>query len=170
MTISDEERRAAAGWAADCAERALPRFEAAAPADPRPRAAIAAARTFATGGRRTRPLQAAALGAHAAAREVGDPAASAAARAAGFAAATAFTHDEDTIGTIGHILGSAVYAARARSLAAGDDPTAADEELDWAIEHVPPTVCALVRRVPRAAARPRSLEPLQARLDAALRG
>jgi len=37
QTLSEADRRAVAAWAADCAERVLPIFEAAAPGDGRPR-------------------------------------------------------------------------------------------------------------------------------------
>jgi pimeloyl-ACP methyl ester carboxylesterase len=57
MTLSDEERRLLALWAADCAERVLPLFEAKAPSDTRPREAIAGIRAFAHGGKRTAHLR-----------------------------------------------------------------------------------------------------------------
>jgi hypothetical protein len=87
----------------------------------------------------------------AAAREVGDPAATAAARAAGLAAATAYTHALATPHQPKHVLGPAVYQALARELAAGNDPSVGDEEIRWAIEHASPTVCEVVRRFPSAA-------------------
>lgn len=49
QTLSEADRRIVAGWAADCAERVLALFEAEAPADGRPRDAIARARAFARG-------------------------------------------------------------------------------------------------------------------------
>src|SRR2546423_5464954 len=49
QTLSEADRRLVAAWAADCAERVLGVFEAAAPADDRPRAAIARARAYARG-------------------------------------------------------------------------------------------------------------------------
>src|SRR5262249_51489321 len=91
MTLSDDERRLVGFWAADCALRVLPLFEAKAPSDARPREAIEGARAFARGGKRTAKLRSLALAAFAAAREVGDPAATAAARAAGLAASVAYT-------------------------------------------------------------------------------
>jgi hypothetical protein len=77
MTLSEEDRRLIALWAADCAERVLPLFEAQAPSDTRPRLAIEGIRAFALGGKRTGHLRSLAWAAHAAAREVGDPLASA---------------------------------------------------------------------------------------------
>jgi hypothetical protein len=49
VTLSDEDRRLVALWAADCAERVLPLFEAKAPSDTRPRKAIEGTRPFAIG-------------------------------------------------------------------------------------------------------------------------
>lgn len=76
-------------WAAECAEQSLPLFEGQAAADPRPREALAGARAFARGELRIGPVRALAAAAHAAARDVTDPPAIAAARAAGQAAAMA---------------------------------------------------------------------------------
>lgn len=88
MTLSEEDRRLVGLWAADCAERVLPLFEAKATSDTRPRKAIEGIRAFALGGKRTGQLRSLGRAAHAAAREVGDPVATAAARAAAYAAAT----------------------------------------------------------------------------------
>src|SRR6478752_5634477 len=49
QTLSEGDRRLVAAWAADCAERVLGLFEAAAPEDRRPREAIARTRSFARG-------------------------------------------------------------------------------------------------------------------------
>src|SRR5919201_106491 len=92
FTLSLESLRAIGGWAADCAERALSVYETHANSDTRPRAAIEGIRGYTSGGKRTARLRSLALEANAAAREVGDPAAAAAARAAGLAAASAYTH------------------------------------------------------------------------------
>jgi hypothetical protein len=96
---AEQDRRSQALSAADSAERVLPCFEEAFPNDDRPRQAIEAARAWARGEIRVGEARAAALAAHAAAREaiagpangctVARRAASAAARAAGHAAATA---------------------------------------------------------------------------------
>lgn len=170
MAITDEERREVAEWAASSAERVLPLFEAMAPADARPREAIEIARVFAAGGRRNRKLSRVALAAHRAGREVGDPVGLVVARAASLAAATANIHDETTIGTLGHILGPAAYAARARELASGDDIAVADEEVHWAIEHASPAIRRLVRRVPASASGHARLDAIQHQLDVLLRG
>lgn len=148
-------------WAADCAERVLPLFEAKAPSDGRPRQAIEGIRAFARGEKRIGELRSLASAAHAAAREVGDPAATAAARAAGHAAATAHMAT--------HALGSATYGARARGLAAAGRSGVDDAEIRWAIEHASPAVRDVVRRMPvRAPSRGR-LGALLSRLDAGLR-
>ena len=87
QSLSEDDRRLVAGWAAYCAERVLPVFEAGAPGDERPRALIARARAFARGelgaaeGIRRRFRGGVGAG------EVPDPAALAAARSAGQAVA-----------------------------------------------------------------------------------
>ena len=68
-------------WAADCAEQALPIFEAEHPGDDRPRKAIEAARLFAIGMITRKELDAAWAAAWAAARAAARDAARAAARA-----------------------------------------------------------------------------------------
>ena len=86
FSLSLESLRALGGWAGDCAERALSVYEMHADSDSRPRAAIEGIRMFANGGKRTAQLRSLALSAFSAAREANDPAAAAAARAAGLAA------------------------------------------------------------------------------------
>jgi hypothetical protein len=49
LTLSEDDRRVLASWAADDAERTLPLFEARAPADRRPRDAVDGLRAFARG-------------------------------------------------------------------------------------------------------------------------
>ena len=169
MTLSEEDRRLVGVWAADCAERVLPLFEAKAPSDTRPRQAIEGIRAFALEGKRTGRLRSLAWAAYAAAREVGDPVATAAARAAGLAAATAYLHALATPHQANHVLGPATYGARARELAAVDDPSVGAEEIRWAIEHASPAVRAVVRRMPvRGPGRSR-LGALLYQLDAGLR-
>jgi len=169
MTISDDERREVARWAAGCAERGLPLFEAVAPGDARPAAAIEIARAFANGTtRRSRVLTGIALAAHRSGREAGDPVGLAVARSASFAAAAANIHREGTVGTLGHILGSASYAALARELAGGG-PEAADEEIRWASAQASPALRELVRRVPPGTRGRGRLAEIQGRLDTMLR-
>ena len=139
LTLSEDDRRVLAVWAADCAERTLPLFEAHAPGDPRPREAIDGVRGFARGEMRIGPVRALAAAAHAAARAVGNPAAVAAARAAGHAAAVAHM--------AAHARGVA-YAAIAVGLAAPDDPTAVASEARWQLDHAAPAVRDVLRRLP----------------------
>ena len=140
QTLSEADRRAVAAWAADCAERVLPIFEAAAPGDGRPRDLIARTRAFARGeldvaeGIRRR------FAGGVPAAEVRAPAAAAAARAAGQAAA---------IPHMGaHALGAAAYAANAAGLAAPDRADAASEELRWQLDHMSAAVRAALRLLP----------------------
>ena len=169
IALSDDDRRRLGLWAADCAERALPLFEATAPADTRPRAAVEGVRAFAIGGPRTARLRALAWAAHAAAKEVGDPAAAAAARAAAHAAAVPYIHALATPHQVRHVLAPALHTALAGELAAGGDTAVGDEEIRWAIEHASPGVREVVRRLPagrHGRSRPGTLSH---RLDAGLR-
>ena len=111
MAIRVEALRALAQWAAGCAVRALPLFEKEARRDPRPREALAAIRRFARGVPRDQSLRIVSLAALRAARDVEDEAARLAARAAGYAASTAYLHPIVTPHQSMHILAPAVYAA-----------------------------------------------------------
>ena len=144
-------------WAADCAERTLPVFEAQAPDDSRPRAAIDAVRAFARGEIRIGPVRALAVAAHAAAREVGDPAATAAARAAGHAAAVAHMAS--------HARGVA-YAAIAAGLAARDDLDAVAAEARWQQGHLTPEASAVLAELPAPPRSGGTLSALQQDLHA----
>lgn len=170
VTIRDEDRRLLGLWAADCVEPALPLFEAKAPGDSRPREAVDGIRAFVREGKRTGRLRSLAWAAHAAAREVGDPAATAAARAACCAAATPYIHPLATPHQSKHALGPAVYEARARELASGEDTRVGDEEIRWAVEHAPQAVRELVRRMPPRSPGRSRLDTLYHQLDSALRG
>jgi hypothetical protein len=151
--LSLESLRAVGSWAADCAERALSVYEAQADSDSRPRAALEGIRVFAGGGKRTARLRTLALSAHSAARESDNPAATAAARAAGHAAASAYTHPLADVHQTKHIVGPAAYAALALELDHGGDPNIGEGEVHWAIEHAPVKCtkscsrCPLVNRV-----------------------
>ena len=151
FSLSLESLRALGSWAADCAERALSVYENYANSDSRPRAAIEGIRVFAGGGKRTAQLRSLALSAYSAAREADDPAAAAAARAAGLAASSAYTHPLADVQQTKHIVGPAAYAALALELNQGGDHSIGDNEVIWAIEHVTPEVrefyckCPLVK-------------------------
>lgn len=140
QTLSEADRRLVAEWAADCAERVLGLFEAEAPGDDRPRAAIARARAFARGelstaeGIRRRFAGGVAVG------DVEGPAAAAAARAAGQAVAVCHMG--------AHAIGAAAYAVKAAGLAAQDRPEAAKDEIGWQLAHASPEVRAALRSLP----------------------
>jgi hypothetical protein len=170
FTLTLESLRALGSWAADCAERALPVYEKYAGSDSRPRAAIGGIRVFAGGGRRTAQLRTLALQAHAAAREVGDPAAAAAARAAGSAAASAYTHPLADVQQTMHIVGPAAYAALALELDHAGDPGIGDGEVHWAIERVTPEVRAILLQMPARQVGSSRLDRLLYELDAGIRG
>jgi hypothetical protein len=129
-----------AAWAADCAERVLELFDAEAAEDSRPRDAIARARAFARGELGVAEEIRRRFIAGGAARDVKSPAAAAAARAAGQAAA---------IPHMGaHALGAAAYAAKAAGLADPDRPEAVSEEVRWQLGHMSPPVRAALRQLP----------------------
>jgi len=140
LTLGEDDRRALAVWAADCAQRVLPLFEARSPHDPRPRAAIDGLRAFARSELRIGPVRALSAAAHAAARAVTDPAAIAAARSAGHAAGTAHM--------AAHARGAPAYATLAITLAAPGDPGPVAREIDWQLDHATPTVREILGRLP----------------------
>lgn len=168
MPLTLDELRAIAGWAAACAARVIPLFEAAAPDDARPRDAIEAARAFADGAPRTKLLRTAAMAAFAAARDVDTEAATAAARSAGTAAGSAYLHPLATSDQTKHILAPPAYAALARHAATGD-PATADAEIRAAVDAAPEAVRAVLRRMPAREATRSPFGALLARVDAALR-
>jgi hypothetical protein len=117
QTLSVEDRRVVAAWAADCAEHVLVIYESAVPGDSRVRAAIDQTRSFAAGDLAVGDaLRRRGGDAGAAARAAPTPAAAAAAYAAEQAAAVAHMG--------AHALGAAGYAAKASTLAAGRDDDA----------------------------------------------
>jgi hypothetical protein len=140
QTLHEAERRIAAAWAADCAERVLGLFEAELPRDSRPREAIARARAFARGEIDVAIEIRRRFVGGGAAREVSSPAAKAAARAAGQAAAVPHMG--------AHALGAAAYAAKAAGLAAAHRPQAVSDEIQWQLSHLSPTARAALRRLP----------------------
>src|SRR5512134_474954 len=168
--LSLESLRALGDWAADCAERALPIYEIQAEADSRPRAALEGIRVFAAGGKRTAQLRSLALAAMSAAREVNDPAAAAAARAAGLAASSAYTHPLADVQQTKHIVGPAAYAALALELNQGGDPSIGDREVIWAIEHVTPNVREILLHMPAREMGRTRLENIMYQIDVRIRG
>lgn len=169
FALSMESLRVIGGWSADCAERALPVFEAHAGSDSRPRAAIEGIREFAGGGKRVARLRSLAMEAHRAAREVGDPAAAAAARAAGIAAASAYTHPLADVHQTKHVVGAAAYAALAHELDSGGDQSVGDSEVRWAIEHAPSEAREVLLQMPARQPGKSRLETILLELDAGIR-
>lgn len=140
QTLSEADRRIVAAWGADCAERVLGLFEAEAPDDCRPREAIARTRAFARGELDVFEKIRRRFVGGGAARDVSTPAAAAAARAAGQAAA---------ISHMGaHALGAAAYAAKAVGLAAPDRQEAVGEEIRWQLGHMSAPARAALRLLP----------------------
>ncbi|MDQ6897839.1 MAG: hypothetical protein M3171_14775 [Actinomycetota bacterium] len=136
-TLTDEHHHLLALWAADCADHALPLFEAERPEDPRPREAIEQGRAWARG--EVGMMQARVAGGHAmgAAREL-----KGAARYAAYAAGQA--------ACVGHVaahdLGAGAYALKAAVAAApaGGEEAARRADLRWQRDRLPETVRELV--------------------------
>ena len=139
QSLSEDDRRQVAAWAADCAERVLALFESEAPGDDRPRDAIARTRGFAAGRLTAADQIRRRFIAGRAAKSAASPAGAAAARAAAQAAGVAHMG--------AHALGAAAYAARAVRLSAGD-PNAVNEELEWQIASMSSDVAAALRSLP----------------------
>src|SRR3954451_552727 len=140
QTLSEADRRIVAAWAADCAERVVGLFEAEAPADSRPREAIARTRAFGRGELDTADEIRRRFANGGAAGEVRAPSAVAAARAAGQASAVAHMG--------AHALGAAAYAAQAAGLAASDAHPAVAEEIRWQLSHLSEAVAAALGLLP----------------------
>ena len=136
-TLTDSDHRLLALWAASCAEHVLDRFEAAKPADARPRHAIVQARAWARG--EITVSQARTAGGHAmgAARDLRG-AARYAAYAAGQAAVVAHV--------AAHELGAAAYAIKAARAAApeGAGERAGQRECRWQRDQLPEAIRELV--------------------------
>jgi hypothetical protein len=140
QALSEADRRAVAAWAADCAERVLPLFEAEAPDDGRARDAIERARAFARGE----------LGAAGEIRRrfVAGRAASSARTPAGVAAARAAAQASGVAHMGAHALGAAAYAAKAAGLATSDASEALGAEIAWQLAHLSPEARAALRALP----------------------
>ena len=136
-TLTDEDHRRLALWAAACAEHVLPLFESARPDDPSPRRAIEQARAWVRG--EVTMTQARAAGGHAmgAARDL-KGAARHAAYAAGQAAVVAHV--------AAHELGAAAYAIKAAQAAApaGAAERAGRRECRWQRAQLPRAIRDLV--------------------------
>lgn len=135
-TLTDEDHRLLALWAADCAEHVLHLFEEARPEDERPRRTIASTRAWARG-EMTMSQARAAAGANSAARDL-----SGAPRFAAYAAgqAVAVSH------VAAHELGAAAYAIKAVRAAAppGEGERAGRLECLWQPQQLPDAIRELV--------------------------
>ena len=167
--LTMDELRAVAGYAAECAQQTLVVFRKACPDDPRPAAAIHAAREFAEGAARSRLQRTAAVEAQRAAKEAPTEAASHAASAAGDAAAAAYLHPLAKATQVRHILGAGAHAARAAELARGDDPVVAEYVVTAAAKRATPVVLDVLSRYPRAPKGRSRVAVLMARIDGLLR-
>ena len=136
-TLQDSDHRLLAEWAAACAEHVLHLFEAAQPADARPRQAIELTRAWVRGEITMSQARTAAGHAQAAARDLSG-AARHVAYAAGQAAAVAHV--------AAHELGAAAYAIKAVRSAAPDDERerAGRQECQWQRRQLPDAIRDLV--------------------------
>jgi hypothetical protein len=155
---------------AESAEDVLSFYEEAHPDDPRPRAAIEAARAFANGSPRTRLQRVAALDAHRAAKDATTEAACHAARAAGDAASAAYLHPLPNATQVGHILRAAANAARAAEVRAGNDPAVGEMAIEQARERATPLLIDVLRRYQPAPVGTSRVGQLMKTLDLSLRG
>jgi len=167
--LTMESLRAIARWSADCAGRVLNLYEAHAGNDQRPRLAIEEIGRFADGGKRTALLRKLSMDAFSAARESDNPAAAAAARSAGFAAASAYTHPLADVHQTKHILGAAACALFSFELAWPDDPGSSALELLHALGTVTPAVRDVLLHMPDRQAGKGRLNILLFELDGLIR-
>lgn len=168
--LSIEELQSIASWASDCASRALPIYENGEIHDARPRDAIDGAREFASTGKRTNRLRKLAMDAHRASLEAKDPAASAAARSASLAAASAYTHPFRDINQSKHILGPAVFSALAVELNCGDDHEVGEAEIGLAIASASSAIMRVLDEMPAQKVGTKRLDQLYYLLDTGMRG
>jgi hypothetical protein len=169
FVLSMPDLRAVTAFAAGSAAAVLEIFEADRPDDPRPRAAVAAARDFARGGERGRALRDTAWAALKAAKETSSAAAREAAWAAMAAAGAPYLHPLPKATQVKHILGAAAYAARAAELAAGDDRAIGAARVEQAVRRAGPVVADVLSRYPVAPAGGGRVGELIRLLDAGLR-
>jgi hypothetical protein len=169
VELSEQDLRAVAEFAAECAMDALAIFDKYEPEDGRPRSAIEAAQAFANGANRTKLQRTSSLAAHAAARATPHQAAQEAARAAGHAAAAAYLHPIARRTQVKHILGAAAHAARATELDANGDQLAGTLSIERAQKRASADVVAVLRRYPAAPSNGNRVTKLMRLLDTSLR-
>lgn len=164
-----DELRAVTRFVAESAQSVLATFETAHPDDARPRTAIEAAWTFASGAARTKLQRVTALDAHRAAKEATTEEARLAARCAGDAAAAAYLHPLAKATQVGHILRAAASAARIAELQSGGDPAIGDQAIEEARQRATPVVIEVLRRYPNAPDGKNRVAQLMVALDRSLR-
>lgn len=150
ITLSKQDLREVAAFAATCAEAVLEVFEVDQPDDSRPRDAITAAWQFAQGGERGKPLRDTASAALKAAKDAHTAAAREAAWAAMSAAGAAYLHPLAKATQVKHILGAGAYAARAAELVAGDDRGVGAARIEQMVSRATPVVVDVLKRFPAA--------------------
>ncbi|MGN7780259.1 putative immunity protein [Mycolicibacterium sp. 22603] len=165
--LSVEELRLVACFVADAAEPLIPYYESAHPDDPRPRAAVAAARAFVAGDPRSRRQRSASMDAHRAAAEADTESARLAAQAAGDAASAAYLHPIAASHQLGHILRADANAARIAEIV--DGPSAAARVLESACRRAGPGLVDVLRRYPPPTPASGRTAQLISALDSALR-
>lgn len=170
IRLGEDELRQVTLYAATCARRVLPVFEATHPNDHRPREAIAEAEAFGAGKKRTATLRTSAWAAYAAAREVKQLPAANAAYAASHAAAAAYLHPIASAHQVKHVLGAAIHQALALELEAGNDTGVGSEQLSWAARLASPAVRSVLLRLPPPRRGRGRFSELLSELDAELRG
>lgn len=93
-----------------------------------------------------------------------------AARSAGLAAASAYTHPLADVHQTKHIVGPAAYAALALELDHGGDPAIGDREVKRAIKRAPAAVGNVLAQMPPREPGTSRLSRVLYALDAGLRG
>ena len=141
QTLSDSNRRILARWAADCAERVLPLFEAEARLEEQVRDALARARAYSNGESNAAEEIAKRLIAGKSASAATTPAGAAAARAVAQAAAVAHMG--------AHALGAAAYATKAVSLANPRQHELVQEEIRWQLAQLSERERSALRLLPQ---------------------
>lgn len=167
--LTIQELQSLGKWAASCAERALSVYEKIEAEDYRPREAINGIIEFSNGGKRTNKLRKLALDAYRASLEAKHEAASAAAKSASLAAASAYTHPFKDIRQAEHILGPAAYSALALELNGNGDQEIGKSEIRWAIENVNSETVKLLAKMPERNSGKRRIEKLLYDLDHGIR-
>jgi hypothetical protein len=167
--LTMDELRVVARYVVRHAEEVLPVFEQAVPDDPRPRAAIEAARAFINGANRTKLQRVTSVDAHRAARSAPSEAARLAARSAGDAASAAYLHPIARADQVGHILRACASAARIGEIEAGGDTAIGDALLERSRQLATPLLVDVLRRYPPVGTGNSRVTRLMGALDRSLR-